>query len=137
MLTIADKHRELVSNRRLDLSAILRPRRTIDRTNQYHPFSEGISAMNQQIVDDSLEAIEKNISVLLEYDISTADRAATATLSGILALRESNHLKDLLGANTVQTGHARLMSCQYGKNPIMPPSIFILRAVPGRALVLF
>ena len=103
LLTIADKHRELVSSRRLDLSAILRESRTIDRTDTYHPFSEGISPMNQQIVDDSLEAIKSNTSVLLEYDISTADRAATATLSGILALRESKHLTALLKGTANET----------------------------------
>jgi len=84
LLMVSERHGELVSNRRLDLSFFLGESTQDDslRTNLYF---EGVNPLNQQLIDDCSDAIASAGTVHLDYEITTTDRAALATLSGQIA----------------------------------------------------
>ena len=86
LLFVHDKHENIVSTRKLDLSFFLGESTQDDsaRTNLYF---EGVNALNQQIIAESEDALENAGTVDLSYPIFTVDRAALATVSGKIANR--------------------------------------------------
>lgn len=93
MLAPNPVHADVIKNRKLDLSYFF-DKMLIDDSQSTDLFNEGLSTLNQQIVDDTNEAIENNRDVQLSYVIHNTDRATMATVCGNLAVRKHlNHLK--------------------------------------------
>ncbi|MEK7433573.1 MAG: glutamate synthase large subunit [Cyanobacteriota bacterium] len=99
LLKVNSKHLDLINKKKLDLSFVIRDSKKFD--NSHSPaFFEGINVLNQKIVSDTIIAIENNINVNLEYDITTKDRGIISTLAGKLANRNHiNHLNNLDKSN--------------------------------------
>ncbi len=94
-LKVNQKHLPLINRRGIDLSFILG--QELSSSKDYiQPDTESISNLNKVIIYDSQAAIQNNQDINLNYKISTADRAALATLSGIIAKKEHlNHLNTI------------------------------------------
>lgn len=89
------KHAELIRRRNIDLGYFLRER-SDDNSTKTELYFEGVSNLNQQIVDDFSKVIELGGSHQMSYPIYTTDRAATATLSGQIAKIVRNKRLDLI-----------------------------------------
>lgn len=101
LLQIAAQHRPLVNKRNLDLTAILQPNTpSLSQEKSINPFSDGVSNLNQRIIDKCKDAIEQNTDVFHSFNICTMDRATGATLSGLIAKRASDHFLSLLQPNS-------------------------------------
>jgi glutamate synthase domain-containing protein 3 len=101
LLQIAAQHRPLVNKRNLDLTAILQPNTpSLSQEKSINPFSDGVSNLNQRIIDKCKDAIEQNTDTFHSFNICTMDRATGATLSGLIAKRASDHFLSLLQPNS-------------------------------------
>ncbi len=78
---------KLISERNIDLGYFLRER-SDDHSLKTELYFEGISSLNQQIVDDSSEALTKGGKHKLKYEIRATDRATMATLAGEIAKKQ-------------------------------------------------
>lgn len=99
LLQVAPEHQALVEARRLNL-AVLQSHRPHTRGFRGNHLSEGVSRLNQRIVEDALPAIERGESVQRSYTIRSPDRAAMSTLAGELARREHEDHKRKLAAGS-------------------------------------
>lgn len=104
LLEMDPRHQELIARRRLDLRWFMQA--PANETPGERQPEIAINALNQQILTDTQEALKKNQSRDLYYQIETADRAIPATLSGHLAQRQ----KELRQAKTsAYTGKVKLI----------------------------
>ncbi|NTW48676.1 MAG: glutamate synthase large subunit [Chlorobiales bacterium] len=85
-----ERHIELINRRKLNLSYFFGSPMPEYRSaeNAYH---EGTSSLNQEVLQKTKEAVEKNIDAEFSWNINTTDRAAMATLSGVLAMKGSRY----------------------------------------------
>ena len=83
-------HEDVILNRKLDLSYFF-DEMLIDDSQRTDLFNEELSPLNLQIIEDTNEAIDKNQSIQLSYDIHNTDRAVLATVCGKLALQKHLH----------------------------------------------
>lgn len=93
------KHTELIRNRNIDLGYFLRER-SDDNSVRTELYFEGISVLNEQIVQDFKELIDHKGSFQKTYPIHTTDRAATATLAGLIAGKVRQKRLKLIQAGT-------------------------------------
>jgi glutamate synthase domain-containing protein 3 len=93
------KHTELIRNRNIDLGYFLRER-SDDNSVRTELYFEGISVLNEQIVQDFKEFIDHDGSFQKTYPIHTTDRAATATLAGLIAGKVRQKRLKLIQAGT-------------------------------------
>ncbi|MEZ0369919.1 MAG: glutamate synthase large subunit [Candidatus Sericytochromatia bacterium] len=107
LLEVDPRHQALVSERRLDLSCLLRPGRTRPaRTTAASPLeAPAVNRLNARLLADCRPAIESQQDLTRNYLISSRDRAILATLAGELALQE--HLNHLHALGKLPTGTAR------------------------------
>lgn len=84
---LLEAHREhlgLINRNKLNLSMFLEP--TLQQAKEKPGlFREGVSSLNQQILDDILPAAKAGEAVQQSYEIHSYERAALATLCGALA----------------------------------------------------
>lgn len=116
ILTIADQHKDLITARNIDLSNLMisvEPPATGSSYQDSEKATNCSSSMsldktlNSQIVDDSLNLLEKGYEYTGEYSISTKDRAVFSELSGKIAkgLLSGSFSKEFSG-NFSMTGSA-------------------------------
>ena len=86
LLAIAGSHAEFVRERKLSLQFFLGENLS-DMTGGRIYESEPLGPLNARILHDARPALEEGSPVTLAYDITTADRAVLATLSGDIARR--------------------------------------------------
>ncbi|TNE46575.1 MAG: glutamate synthase large subunit [Deltaproteobacteria bacterium] len=87
LLEAHPEHLALINRHKLNLSMFLEP--TLGQVKDKPGlFVEGVSPLNQQILDDILPAVEAGESVAQSYEIHSYERAALATLCGALAHRK-------------------------------------------------
>jgi glutamate synthase domain-containing protein 2/glutamate synthase domain-containing protein 1/glutamate synthase domain-containing protein 3 len=86
-LQLNQKHLTLINKRKIDMGFILG--QNLSYSEEYvEPVTEALSSLNKRVADDCSAAIENNKDINLNYNISTADRAALANLCGIIAKKE-------------------------------------------------
>jgi glutamate synthase domain-containing protein 2/glutamate synthase domain-containing protein 1/glutamate synthase domain-containing protein 3 len=89
LLTLKVQHQELVESRKIDLDYFLG--NALNHYNrQPNPFNEGISEFNKKYVDLCKKTVEKEGWFSHSGKINTRNRAALATLSGLIARKISN-----------------------------------------------
>lgn len=102
------EHEELIEERNIDLSYILGE--PLPSSNKHlNPFFEGISDLNNKLLDDASDAIENESEYTGSYEIATTDRATLATISGKIAglihqkrragLKENGRMSEDVGFN--------------------------------------
>lgn len=77
-------HEDRIAKRNIDLGLFL-AETMVDGSRPTNLFFEGVSELNRRILDDTRIAMETESAISLGYDIRTTDRAAMATLSGVIA----------------------------------------------------
>lgn len=87
LLEVAEAHRARVEERGLDLS-LLQACRPHARGFRGNHLREGVSRLNQRILEDVLPAVERGERFEGSYPICSPDRAVLSTVSGALARRE-------------------------------------------------
>ncbi len=75
---------ELINRRNLDLSFFVKEAATEHGTEK-NPFNEGVSVLNQTIVNAAKDAIETETAIELRCELFSNERAVLATLSGEIA----------------------------------------------------
>ena len=89
LLTLKEKHQELVDSRHIDLSYFTgEPLHSYNK--QPNPFNEGTSEFNKQYLELCRKAVDKEGKFSHKNRIYTRDRAALATLSGLIARKISD-----------------------------------------------
>jgi glutamate synthase domain-containing protein 2/glutamate synthase domain-containing protein 1/glutamate synthase domain-containing protein 3 len=112
LLEAHPKHYNLINNKKIDLSYFLNEQ-MIDRSRKLNVFDEGISPFNKQVIDDTREAISLNRPVSLSYNIYPTDRAALASLAGVLAGRtHRNRMSGIKGEPTAETSYTECVSLE-------------------------
>lgn len=105
LLTLKQKHRQLVDERDIDLSGFMEPERHSCKTKP-NLFHEGISDFNQKWVDKCRSVIESEGTINLKSSIQTKDRAALATLSGAIAQKiSSKRMAEIREKGEAQSDH--------------------------------
>ena len=84
LLEMNPDHEELVDQRNIDLSYLLVGSLPASN-NQRNPFFDGISDLNNRILEDVGHVIEEESEYSGNYEIYTTDRGTLATLSGKIA----------------------------------------------------
>ena len=84
LLEIDPKHETLISERNLDLGYFT-DAQVHEQYEHQSVFTEEISPLNQQILDKTGEAIDRDESYQGSFNIKNTDRAAVATLNGKIA----------------------------------------------------
>lgn len=102
LLCEAEQHRDLIARRRLNLGWFTRETTAQDSLFKQPPHSVGANALNERIVQETLDAVEKDQSKALFYQIGTGDRAIPATLAGRLAQRQQQARQSQAQAYTQQ-----------------------------------
>ncbi len=88
LLTIKEKHIELIDERNIDIGWFKgEPLNQINR--QANPFGENVSDLNKLLIEKCNSAVDKEGEISLSSAITTEDRAAMATLSGLIAQKVS------------------------------------------------
>lgn len=100
LLDVAEHNRALVEKRGLDLS-LLRQWRPHPRGYRGNLLSEGVSRINQRLVEDALPALEDRKPVTASYELQSPDRAVLSRLAGELAEQEHLAHLDKLRGETV------------------------------------
>lgn len=77
-------HADKIARRNIDLGLFLGAT-MVDESEATNLFFEGVSPLNAQILADTKIAMETESAVSLDYEIRTTDRAAMATLNGVIA----------------------------------------------------
>jgi glutamate synthase domain-containing protein 2/glutamate synthase domain-containing protein 3 len=86
LLEIDAAHAPLVESRGLDLSGLMEE--TASSGSKLPAlFDPGLSQLNRDLLDDCAPALENGEVVLRSYHISTNDKAALASLSGVISQR--------------------------------------------------
>jgi glutamate synthase domain-containing protein 2/glutamate synthase domain-containing protein 1/glutamate synthase domain-containing protein 3 len=88
LLKVADAHADFVRERKLSLQFFLGDR-CVDGQGIRPPAEERPGPLNRKIVEDVGPALDEGVSISRSYNITTADRAVLATLSGEIARRLS------------------------------------------------
>jgi glutamate synthase domain-containing protein 2/glutamate synthase domain-containing protein 3 len=87
LLTVAEKHRAFVTQRKLDLGFFLFPVPAAS-SPAYRLIPETVSPLNQRICETVLGRLDAGENAITSsYNITTADRGVLATLSGRIAER--------------------------------------------------
>jgi glutamate synthase domain-containing protein 3 len=93
-----------VEDRGLDLSLLTR-KRPHPRGFRGNLLQEGVSRINQRLVEDAAPALEGGERIEVAHEIRSQDRAVLATLAGVIARREhTSHLARLEGRPNVHPG---------------------------------
>jgi glutamate synthase domain-containing protein 2/glutamate synthase domain-containing protein 3 len=88
LLEANKKHFDFINKRKLRLNYFL-DGQIVPFSRQKSLFKESVSFLNQQLLSDTASAIEQNKDYSNSYLIQATDRAALSTLSGKLALLQS------------------------------------------------
>ena len=106
LLRVAERHRERVRDRGLDL-ALLQAERPHTRGFRGNLLREGMSRINQRLLEDAEPALLRGERIQAHHEIRSPDRAVLATLSGAIARREHEaHLAGLAGRPALHPGVA-------------------------------
>jgi glutamate synthase domain-containing protein 2/glutamate synthase domain-containing protein 1/glutamate synthase domain-containing protein 3 len=101
LLTIDANAKDLIFKRNLDLSFVLNAGNLNKYQTEENPFYEGISPLNQRIVEETRTALEANDYAEFAYPIYATDRATLATLSGEIARKENKYRKEFYDNKTL------------------------------------
>lgn len=85
LLTLKDRHQDLVESRQIDLSYFLLGESLHSYNQQSNPFNEGVSEFNNEFLKLSEKAVKNEGKLTHKGKITTSNRAALATLSGKIA----------------------------------------------------
>lgn len=91
LLTINPAAQDLIYMRNLDLGFVLNAGNLNKYQQDLNPFFEGISPLNQRIVEDTKSVIIANEYGEFTYPIYATDRATLATLAGEIARKENKY----------------------------------------------
>jgi glutamate synthase domain-containing protein 3 len=86
LLEIDTRHEALIESRGIDLSGLLEAS-PMEREKLPPLFDSGLSELNRALVDDARPAIDSSQEVSKSYEISTNEKAALASLSGVISER--------------------------------------------------
>ena len=96
LLQTFEQHREWLEERNIDLSQFFEMP-LHDNSTREKLFQDKLGKLNEQILEDVRDAIDKNEDISKSYDIRTTDRAVLARLSGEIAYRQHKHRMKHLG----------------------------------------
>ena len=86
LLEVDPSHSWIVKARGIDLTGLLESSAPLERKLPAL-FDSGISQLNQELIDDCTPAIDNGEVVVRSYQISTNDKAALASVSGVVSQR--------------------------------------------------
>ncbi|MEY4669488.1 MAG: hypothetical protein RL518_2187 [Pseudomonadota bacterium] len=86
LLEVAVAHASLVERRGIDLSGLLESSESLG-AKLPALFDLGIHQLNKELVDDCMPAIDAGEVIVRSYHISTGDKAALASLAGVVSRR--------------------------------------------------
>jgi glutamate synthase domain-containing protein 3 len=96
LLEVDPAHSSLVETRSLDLSGLLESSAPLEKKLPAL-FDSGMSQLNQELIDDCMPAIDRGEVVVRSYRISTNDKAALASVSGLVSQRVHAERLALIG----------------------------------------
>ncbi|MEN9846847.1 MAG: hypothetical protein RIS36_1994 [Pseudomonadota bacterium] len=86
LLEVDPNHASIIEARGIDLTGLLEASAPLERKLPAL-FDSGISQLNQELIDDCMAAIDNGEVVVRSYQISTNDKAALASVSGVVSQR--------------------------------------------------
>ena len=106
LLTLKEDHVELVDSRQIDLNYFSGGPFHIAKSGENHPFNEGISPLNNTVMEQCKGTVDKEGSFTFKEKIHTRDRAALATLSGAIARKISDkRMAEIREKGKAETDH--------------------------------